>query len=549
MTHSESRLLRSAFIRLLTSMFFCGSACAALIPIGYLSYDVTLPGVSVEFDVTNQTGPNSSLFPDPTWPVVSSVPLSIAAFTVNFSDGSNQSLSPGYFTLGSDGLSWFGDSIDISGNKPQPTFASLTGTFGMLTITLNDGSGTFIAPSSFTNAKGSAAPTVVDPAGTCSVPGAGCLQDGDLAVIYANAVPEPAMGPLLAAVFLAAASISVPARLLSKRHFVLICSVLAACSYPLCQGAWTNAGDSCSPVKPAAASPWDDQWIQVAANQDRGKKVANTPDWSIPAADATAAVRETPHYPLIGSTGPFAEEGPYCQTAAQYASFRLTIQYQVITGRVHPKFVVNDAVLTPPSDNNASTDQDFGNSGIYIFDRWEVQIIDPSQFDDSNNKKAYGGGVPQGKTILADPYIGARIDPVKKTRSQSNPTTDNQRNVNVPSALYQVNPINKALAGDALYINQANPAEQWNSLDITFCAPTLTDDKMGIKMPPMLSSKLNGQTVYYGTVAGKGTGSRGSLKPLAQGPIYLQSHWGSQVQFRMPMITVIDTSKNACALP
>ena len=46
------------------------------------------------------------------------------------------------------------------------------------------------------------------------------------------------MGPLLAAIFLAAASISLPARLLSKRHFVLICSVLAACSYPLCQGAW-----------------------------------------------------------------------------------------------------------------------------------------------------------------------------------------------------------------------------------------------------------------------------------------------------------------------
>ena len=53
-------------------------------------------------------------------------------------------------------------------------------------------------------------------------------------------------------------------------------------------------------------------------------------------------------------------------------------------------------------------------------------------------------------------------------------------------------------------------------------------------MPPMLSSKLNGQTVYYGTVAGKGTGSRGSLKPLAQGPIYFQSHWGSQVHSECP---------------
>ena len=40
-------------------------ACANVIPLGYLSYDVTVPGQSAQFDITNQTGPDNG-FAGPT---------------------------------------------------------------------------------------------------------------------------------------------------------------------------------------------------------------------------------------------------------------------------------------------------------------------------------------------------------------------------------------------------------------------------------------------------------------------------------------------------
>jgi hypothetical protein len=258
---------------------------------------------------------------------------------------------------------------------------------------------------------------------------------------------------------------------------------------------WQKPGDSCSQVNPNGASSWDD-WMQAGKGDPRADDPSESGNWTTP---GDRQIRETPH-----GNGAFRAEGPYCRTImGNFANFYLKIDYMVIAGRVKPKEFED----FPPPD----TDQDFGNSGVYIFDRWEVQIIDPSQFDDPNNQP----GVKKGKTILPDPRI---------KRSQQ------QRNTNVPGALYAVDPVredNPNIKGDDLFLNQANPAGQWNTLEIWFCAPNGAQK-------PMLRSDLNGQTVYYGTVAGNGTGTRGNAKPLAQGPIYLQSHWGSDVQFRNP---------------
>jgi hypothetical protein len=110
----------------------------------------------------------------------------------------------------------------------------------------------------------------------------------------------------------------------------------------------------------------------------------------------------------------------------------------------------------------------------------------------------------------------------------------------VPGALYGKDPVREDDAdkkGDDLFVNRATPQGTWNKLEIWFCAPA--DGKQ-----PVLRSDVNGSTVYYGAVADNGTGGRKDAKPLAKGPIYLQSHWGSDVQFRNP--TFADT---ACPPP
>ena len=174
------------------------SASADLIPVGFLSYDVT-SGSTAQFDIANETGPNASTFPDTTFPITTSEHLTITSLTVDFSDGSKTVFGPSYFTLIGDGLSFDGKTIAIGGTTPQPIDATLVGTFNDHSITLNDGSSATIAsPFAFLNAAGTGSPEVADTPK---------LVDGDFAVIYASTtsggpppptVPEPGSFLLLA---------------------------------------------------------------------------------------------------------------------------------------------------------------------------------------------------------------------------------------------------------------------------------------------------------------------------------------------------------------
>lgn len=114
-------------------------ASADMIPPGYLSYDQTAPGLSAQFDITNQTRPNSTAFPDTTWPVATPVSFAITSLIVDFNDGSMTMFGSSYFTVGPDGLSLFGNSLDISGSNPQPTAAILAGAINCSTFTLSQG--------------------------------------------------------------------------------------------------------------------------------------------------------------------------------------------------------------------------------------------------------------------------------------------------------------------------------------------------------------------------------------------------------------------------
>ena len=69
------RLAASVFA--FAAIFAVGSAQAVLIPIGVLSFDVTIPGSTAQFDITNLTGPNAS---PPDFPVTTAINLSSVRF-------------------------------------------------------------------------------------------------------------------------------------------------------------------------------------------------------------------------------------------------------------------------------------------------------------------------------------------------------------------------------------------------------------------------------------------------------------------------------------
>lgn len=179
------RLVKFAALALPLTLFSV-AASAEEIPVGYVSYDVTTPGSSAQFDITNETGPNSSPFPDPSFPITTSVNLSSLSLTVDFSNGSTVTEGSSYFTLNADGLSYSGNPIGIGGTNPQPTSATLTGSFSPTTITLNDGSTETIESTFSASISPSSPPD---------------LADGDLAVIYATTTalttPEPGSWLLL----------------------------------------------------------------------------------------------------------------------------------------------------------------------------------------------------------------------------------------------------------------------------------------------------------------------------------------------------------------
>jgi hypothetical protein len=164
-----NRKLMGVFLLLAVLGFMSAAASATDIPIGFISYDVVAPGNDARFDIVNETGPNSSPFPDPTFPVVTPESLTGLSLHVDFSDGSSSTFGSSYFTLAADGLSFNGGTIPIGGANPKPIDATLTGTFAVTTLTLNDGS-----------------VVTIDPTFTAFFSDSPTLVDGDFAIINAT---------------------------------------------------------------------------------------------------------------------------------------------------------------------------------------------------------------------------------------------------------------------------------------------------------------------------------------------------------------------------
>lgn len=179
--------MRKGFARLFALIFAVVSLtiaanAAPLLPIGYLSYDVTGTNLA-EFDIGNLTGANRSAPGDPSAPVTTFVTFSDLSLTVYFTGGGSLILGPSYFTANSDG-SLNGDQLLTIDLPPTGLLgadeAVLTGMFSTGMLTLNDGSSENV----YTNFS----TTLSDSGG---------LQDQDLAVINAYQTPEPATWTLL----------------------------------------------------------------------------------------------------------------------------------------------------------------------------------------------------------------------------------------------------------------------------------------------------------------------------------------------------------------
>jgi len=161
------------------------AARSSTVPIGTVNFDLTGLPSTATVDIVNETGPNSSTFPDTTFPVTTAVSLSSLGLTLDFAGGSSESFGSSYFALAPDGLSFNGAPISI---VTPVTKAILTGAFSPTKWKLNDGS-TFITTPTFTA-------TITDTSGP--------LADGDFAIINGSTsgppptVPEPGTWALLA---------------------------------------------------------------------------------------------------------------------------------------------------------------------------------------------------------------------------------------------------------------------------------------------------------------------------------------------------------------
>lgn len=203
-------------------------------------------------------------------------------------------------------------------------------------------------------------------------------------------------------------------------------------------------------------------------------------------------------------------EGPYLKTNDTYGAFTFTVDWRVKdVGQSATPMNVDGTYRMPTNPEH------YGNSGVYIYDRYEVQTISTT--------------APFGQAV---PAVG---------KSSAEQLT--------PGWAYGV----RAPAGQPGPINFSTAPGQWNRMVVEFTPPTLnglvvvTAAKLKVSFQFLnANGTIASCWVSYGGVGGwnlvdaqgnplVGTGgTRNKMTPLASGSIYLQGHWGSLVEFKNP---------------
>jgi RHS repeat-associated protein len=219
------------------------------------------------------------------------------------------------------------------------------------------------------------------------------------------------------------------------------------------------------------------------------------PNWEV-----KGETRKTPN----NAGASLTVEGPYYRTTKEYGAFKMTIEYKTLDKKPVPP--------SPPKPKKpiVTSNEHYGNSGVYIFNRYEAQIVDPSAW-----------GVKRGGKVENHEKDGKKLS---------------DRNKLLPGGVYGIDP------PGGKFINQAKATGEWNKLEIDFRPPYEDEKKKGVWHAARITTKLNGETVWQGPILidgkpARGTGSRKDREGyVTKGYIYLQSHWGSQVEFRNPVI-------------
>jgi len=166
---------------------------------------------------------------------------------------------------------------------------------------------------------------------------------------------------------------------------------------------------------------------------------------------------------------PMFEEGPYYVNVNPFSrqpqvwkAFTMTIEYRPmdqvqVTPRskmfpMPPQFPYTCSGLPNANPPVTPSNEHFSNSGVYISNRYEVQIIDPSHFD---RRVATGGEIVNQQVPGKDGKL----------------MTISNRNQLLPGNAYKVDPP----PPNDKFINRAKPwpnaGQAWNVLEIEFCPP------------------------------------------------------------------------------
>lgn len=151
-------------------------------------------------------------------------------------------------------------------------------------------------------------------------------------------------------------------------------------------------------------------------------------------------------------------------------------------------FYMHLEFMLPYKPDRLPSDQDRGNSGIYIFNRYEVQVLDTFGLDliESNN--------PGELKSEKERWCGS---------------------------LYKSKAIDQ---------NMAFPPLTWQTYEIDFTAPKFNAEGKKVSNA-VISVRHNGVWVHKNVSLEKGTGNGGKKAEVAMEKIYLQNH-GNPVQFR-----------------
>jgi hypothetical protein len=264
--------------------------------------------------------------------------------------------------------------------------------------------------------------------------------------------------------------------------------------------------------EPLGFEAGDENWYRFVANEPTEKtdpsglaEYSGWSHWSITAKDISDGV---------WTTSPIQEDRP-----DTYPHTNLMLKGKSFTLEIQFKFDATAECLIPPHrvgkpGCDPKNRPDFWpNSGVYIYNTFEVQIYDASRLE---SKPGY-------------------IDPTKSGSNKDSPTIDTL----VPGWPYGL----RNAGFNMPFEHHLRPCGNWNTLKMEVL-PRRSGEGYEID----LKTWVNDKSVFAGTL-NEGTGSGKTRAPWASPPtrgkpalgayeLYLQSHWGSKVQFQNPTIRV-----------